>query len=487
MDKKSENKIWYQFLDWIERHSENWYYRGVSDTNHLLIPSVGRDSYTLDDELNLFELFKLKSNLHFSQNNYNEYEWLALAQHHGLPTRLLDWTNNPLVAVFFSVISNKDTDGRIYAVNPKKFVNATENKSPFSIKQIEFLQPPISTNRIELQKGIFSIHPLPNKPCLITSPTNSEGLLDNNRSFLTEIEYVEKRFRNYPPYFDFKKFNIPEDANEVDKKEYIINYQEEYYRSFGDNIFYFDIPKECKSLFEKKIRRLGIDELIFGDVDSIAEQLKYLKNSKSLNRTTKPNEETSLPFLQDYINNNVIDYLEKGETDFPLDLENSLYGNNFSFYLKEINDYGFNRIKLSGILDFAMIPKLAIESDSVFFDSHKNDTKSRKIINFLNEINPLRKVPFSYQQVFDVEIDLMKFSSTLEENAFLSIEKIDFPSSGYNVRGIYNEINNADTFMGNDKFSIIEKGDISKIKTIEKDSEEYKELVKKYSDFIALS
>lgn len=477
MDKTSENKIWYQFLDWIERHSENWYYRGVSDTNHLLKPSVGRDSYTLDDELNLFELFKLKSNLHFSKNNYNEYEWLALAQHHGLPTRLLDWTNNPLVAVFFSVISNKDTDGRIYAVNPEKFINVTENKSPFSIKQIEFLQPPISTNRIELQKGIFSIHPLPNKSCIITSTIDNDGVADNYSSFLTETEYAENYFRDYPPYFDFEKFNISKCVKEEDREDYMIRYQENYYKNFGNDIFYFDIPKEYKSSFEKKIRRLGIDELIFGDVDSIADQLKYLKANKSLNKTTMPNIETSLPFLQDYINRGIVDFFKKGESGLPLDLEYSLYGNNFSFSLKEIKHFAVNRIVLSGRIESRIHSKLDIEGDQVFYDFNKIDAKAQKITGFLRGID--KKYYPSWPLVQEVEIELSNGSYSLDESV-ISIRKIEFLTSVWNTKGIRKEIKDVDTQLGKSKFSIIEKSDVEKILILDQDSEEYKELLKKY-------
>ena len=43
------------------------------------------------------------------------WEWMALARHHGLPVRVLDWTRNPLVALYFAVWDNDGTPAAVYA------------------------------------------------------------------------------------------------------------------------------------------------------------------------------------------------------------------------------------------------------------------------------------------------------------------------------------------------------------------------------------
>ncbi|EGQ9313367.1 FRG domain-containing protein [Vibrio vulnificus] len=99
------------------------WFRGQGDYAYKLLPSLFRQGKEFGVKFNepaMFQEFKRRSH-EKSKNHNNTYDWLTLMQHYGLPTRLLDWSTNLLVALYFCCISNKDKDGALFVLNPTYF------------------------------------------------------------------------------------------------------------------------------------------------------------------------------------------------------------------------------------------------------------------------------------------------------------------------------------------------------------------------------
>lgn len=142
-------------------------FRGQSNFEWGLIPKVGRAPYNNMPEEFLFRQWKRRAHSYLSNPNYNKTEWLTIAQHYGLATRLLDWSHNPLVALFFAVNDFSDIDGAFFVYVSNKFYS--EIVDPFKLKVDEdvILYSPITTsNRIANQFGYFTIHKYPEKDML---------------------------------------------------------------------------------------------------------------------------------------------------------------------------------------------------------------------------------------------------------------------------------------------------------------------------------
>ena len=115
----------------------------------------------------------------------NEWEWLFVMQHHGLPTRLLDWTESPLVALFFALggdgAPDHDVDGCLWGLSPFDMnrvaipdepsgdvpcLGEDEHLDSYLPKQLQQQRQPLkplaviaprNSARIQMQQGVFTV------------------------------------------------------------------------------------------------------------------------------------------------------------------------------------------------------------------------------------------------------------------------------------------------------------------------------------------
>ena len=90
------------------------------------------------------------------------WDWLSIAQHNGMATRLLDWTANPLIALWFAVEkpANGDEDGVVWIFTPdgKDHVPDAERADPFKSDRTRVYRPKHINRRIVAQNGWFTVH-----------------------------------------------------------------------------------------------------------------------------------------------------------------------------------------------------------------------------------------------------------------------------------------------------------------------------------------
>ncbi len=193
---KRRETHWHDFLQWLDRlTASNWMFRGHGDEDWTLQPKIGRignQGYQPEKELAIFESFVRQSRYFLGDRHLSNWDLLFVAQHHRLPTRLLDWTSNPLMAAFFAVSDRATDEAEKTAVVHAVRVSAddkyaiplvpgqappAENGSdveppasdprkpaPFLLDEVKFVAPSAVVPRIVAQRGYFTVHPHPDQP-----------------------------------------------------------------------------------------------------------------------------------------------------------------------------------------------------------------------------------------------------------------------------------------------------------------------------------
>jgi type I restriction enzyme M protein len=176
-------ETWTDLAQLVEIYfDKNWIFRGVANKDFKLIPTVGRRgarkdsetgknlSYDVKEGSKSLNQFIREARTHLPYEPRTSLEWLAIAQHHGMPTRLLDWTASPLVAAFFAVkgggfVDGERKDAAIYGASMPPVATVEDERYPFEMADgvPKLYRPPHLSPRIIVQQGVFTLHPNPEK------------------------------------------------------------------------------------------------------------------------------------------------------------------------------------------------------------------------------------------------------------------------------------------------------------------------------------
>lgn len=277
----------------IANEFDDIWFRGHACASYRLVPSVLRDTIPLTDARgnkvengqmltsegghvtgispeNMFYEFKSRAVPFLNREPSNNFEWMFLMQHYGVPTRLLDWTTNALVALFFAIESNPTSDEEWnYEDSPSE--HFMERDEFCSEGAAVFAISPSELNNLTVSK--------PSKIYICEEadewnhyfePMNNEG--SNFLPIAVQSSHIDTRIRSQSGHFTLHGSNI---------------WALDYYDSLRKIMHKIFIPYGVVPQMLKNLQALGITEsFIYPGLESLSRDIKrseaFRFNSKKL-------------------------------------------------------------------------------------------------------------------------------------------------------------------------------------------------------------
>ncbi len=214
------------------------WYRGQARSEWKLIPGIARQAGGVNSELTTIKRFKQSAAPYLDSRPVDDWEWIFLMQHHRAPTRLLDWTESPLVALYFALQddSHDTADAAVWCLDPCELNRLSGHIPAFNLDILSFgvdrqLNEYLPSNVNERVSKL--------KPIAAIGPRNSARMVAQAGTFT--VMHAEA--------IAIEEINGGENSH----------------------IWRFIVPKDSKRKIHEELRLIGISEhSLFPDLDRVA-------------------------------------------------------------------------------------------------------------------------------------------------------------------------------------------------------------------------
>ena len=245
-------------------------YRGHSDSAYEMLPSLFRqskddvtgelcDRYQWNSELTILQMFIHEASTTIKIDPTNYLNWAEYAQHYGVPTRFLDFTLNPLVALYFACKGNPEKDGKVWVFHPRNYraFYAEREHSLSSEVERKTLKMMFEESIKGESKRQLPVHYTP--------------------------YYVDERMKAQKSYFlvwgeDRKPL---EDLLEGDQYRMLLPEEKHHFATYGVEqqqavLFSITIPKHKKAILLREADTVGINQMtLFPGLDGIGKYIEW--------------------------------------------------------------------------------------------------------------------------------------------------------------------------------------------------------------------